>query len=260
MTNTPSGTASNQFAHAHAPQPGIALVTGAAKRIGRAISRRLAQKGWDIAIHYNASEAEAAALADEIASVGRRSALVRAQLGNVTETLRLISECKRVLGAPTLLVNNASAFLEDDLHTMTPDLWAAHINTNLQAPVFLTQSFADALPDREFGNVINIIDQRVWNLKPEFFSYTLSKAALWSATQVMAQALAPRIRVNAIGPGPVLRSIHQTDDDFAEETRQTLLRRGASPDDIAETTCFILGMPAMTGQMIALDGGQHLSR
>jgi NAD(P)-dependent dehydrogenase (short-subunit alcohol dehydrogenase family) len=142
---------------------------------------------------------------------------------------------------------------------MTEESWELHQAVNLRAPVFLSQAFAAHLPPDQTGNIINMIDQRVWRLTPEFYSYTISKSALWSATRTLAQALAPRIRVNAIGPGPVLQSIHQHPEEFAAECRSTLLQRGADAQEISDAIRFILGAPALTGQMIALDGGQHLS-
>jgi NAD(P)-dependent dehydrogenase (short-subunit alcohol dehydrogenase family) len=164
-----------------------------------------------------------------------------------------------MLGPPTCLVNNASEFLVDTVATVTAENWDTHLDINLKAPVFLARALYLHLPEGESGNVINIIDQRVWRLTPDFFSYTISKAGLWTATRTLAQALAPRVRVNAIGPGPVLKSIHQTENDFAAEVRSTLLKRGPSPAEIAAAVRFILDAPAMTGQMIALDGGQHLT-
>ena len=157
------------------------------------------------------------------------------------------------------LVNNASEFQPDTVGSASLETWNAHLDINLRAPVFLAQALVRHLPAGTDGNVINIIDQRVWKLTPEFFSYTLSKAGLWTATRTLAQALAPRVRVNAIGPGPVLKSIHQTDADFSAEVRSTLLQRGPSTAEIASAVRFILDAPAMTGQMIALDGGQHLT-
>jgi len=240
-----------------ASQP-IALVTGAAKRIGAAIARRLAQDGWAIALHYNSSRAEAEAFADELRALGARVALLPADLADYDQTLNLVSACVEALGPPNCLVNNASIFERDGVRDFTANSWQAHQDINLRAPVLVAQAFDAALPDGSCGNIINLIDQRVLRPTPDFFSYTLSKSALWTATRTMAQALAPRIRVNAIAPGPVLRNIYQSDDDFAREWQSTLLGRGANPEDIAEAVMFILRAEAMTGQMIALDGGEHL--
>jgi NAD(P)-dependent dehydrogenase (short-subunit alcohol dehydrogenase family) len=161
-------------------------------------------------------------------------------------------------GPLSCLINNASEFDVDTVETLTPEGWDAHLDVNLRAPVFLAQALAHNLPAGMPANVINIIDQRVWRLTPDFFSYTISKAGLWTATRTLAQALAPRVRVNAIGPGPVLKSVHQTDGEFAAEARATPLGRGPSPEEIAAAVRFILASPSLTGQMICLDGGQHL--
>lgn len=235
------------------------LITGAAKRIGRALARDLAQHGWTIALHYRRSRTDAEVLAREIGASGGRAAIFAADLSNCGEIERLVAECAVKLGAPCCLINNASEFLLDRIDTVDEATWDKHLDVNLKAPVFLAQAMARHLPDGIHGNIINIIDQRVWKLTPDFFSYTISKAGLWTATQTLAQSLAPRIRVNAIGPGPVLRSIHQTDADFARERESTLLKTGPSTDEIAAAVRFILDTPSMTGQMIALDSGQHLT-
>lgn len=237
----------------------VVLITGAARRIGRAIALDLAGRGYDVAIHYRTSKAAAQAAVAEIEALGGRGVALSGDLANPSDVERLVPGCCAALGAPTVLVNNASEFQPDSLGTTTLGSWNAHLDINLRAPVFLAQEIVRHLPDGVSGNIINIIDQRVWKLTPEFFSYTLSKAGLWTATRTLAQALAPRVRVNAIGPGPVLKSIHQTDADFAAEVASTLLRRGPSTAEIAAAVRFILDAPAMTGQMIALDGGQHLT-
>jgi NAD(P)-dependent dehydrogenase (short-subunit alcohol dehydrogenase family) len=243
---------------AHSPAK-TALITGAARRIGRAIALDLAQRGWRVAVHYRRSVHEAQALVSEIKAAGGAAAALPADLAKPEDIERLVPLCCEVLGAPTCLVNNASEFLVDTVATVTAENWDTHLDINLKAPVFLARALYLHLPEGEIGNVINIIDQRVWRLTPDFFSYTISKAGLWTATRTLAQALAPRVRVNAIGPGPVLKSIHQTENDFAAEVRSTLLKRGPSPTEIAAAVSFILDAPAMTGQMIALDGGQHLT-
>ena len=236
-----------------------ALVTGAARRIGRSIALALADAGYNIAVHYGWSRGEAEALVAEIGAKGRRAVAVHADLADAGSVAHLIPEVMNALAAPTCLVNNASEFECDSIATLTLQSWARHLDINLKAPVFLAQALALNLPGRAQGNVINIIDQRVLRPTPEFFSYTVSKAGLWTATQTLAQALAPRVRVNAIGPGPTLRSVHQSAADFAQEQASTLLGRGSSPDEIAAAVRFILDAPAMTGQMIALDSGQHLA-
>lgn len=237
----------------------IAIVTGAARRIGRAIVEELARGGWRIAIHHRNSAAEADALAASIGRNGGRAIAVRADLTAADGIAHLLRTSAEALGAPTCLVNNASEFRYDNLATLTPASWDAHFRINLAAPVMLAQAFARALPQGAAGSIINIVDQRAWKLTPEYFSYTLSKAALWTATQMLAQALAPRIRVNAIGPGPVLQSLHQTHAEFAAEQAATLLGYGTDPAEIARAVRFLLDAPSITGQMIALDGGQHLA-
>ena len=240
--------------------PGIVLITGAARRIGRAIALDLAAAGWQVAVHYRRSRDDAEALAADIRQSGGRAAAVAGDLADAGDVARLVPRVTAALGAPTCLINNASEFLLDSITSLSPETWDTHLDINLKAPVFLARALALHLPDGANGNVINIIDQRVWNLSPDFFSYTISKAGLWTATQTLAQALAPRVRVNAIGPGPVLKSVHQTDADFAGECEATMLRRGPTTAEIAAAVRFILAAPAMTGQMIALDGGQHLTR
>jgi len=241
------------------PEPRTALITGAARRIGRAIALDLAQLGWRVAVHYRRSKDDAEALVSEIEAAGGEAAAIPADLAKPQDIERLVPLCCDALGAPVCLVNNASEFLVDTVATVTAETWDTHLDINLKAPVFLARALYLHLPEGATGNVINIIDQRVWRLTPDLFSYTISKAGLWTATRTLAQALAPRVRVNAIGPGPVLKSIHQTESDFAAEVRSTLLKRGPSPVEIAAAVRFILEAPAMTGQMIALDGGQHLT-
>lgn len=240
--------------------PGVVLITGAARRIGRAIALELAREGWHVAVHYRRSREDAETLARTIRDAGGGAAAVPCDLADVGDLERLVPRVVDSLGAPTCLINNASEFLLDGIGSLTTATWDTHLDINLKAPVFLAQAMAAHLPQAAAGNVINIIDQRVWNLTPEFFSYTISKAGLWTATQTLAQALAPRVRVNAIGPGPVLQSVHQTGAEFADECRATLLGRGPTTGEIAAAVRFILDASSMTGQMIALDGGQHLTR
>ena len=238
---------------------GTVLVTGASRRIGAAIARDLAAHGWQVAIHYRQSAREANALVTELREAGHSATAFAANFSNIDDMTALVSRCTDALGPITCLINNASEFLRDDLASLTDDLWATHMDVNLRAPVFLARAIAAQLPPEAEGNIINIIDQRAWRPTPDFFSYTLSKAALWPATQMLAQALAPRIRVNAIAPGPVLQSTHQKPAEFEAEWKSTLLQRPASPQEIANAVRFILDAPAMTGQMIALDSGQHLA-
>lgn len=242
------------------PNPSqTALITGAARRIGRAIAFDLAAHGWRVAIHYRHSRDEAEHLASEIDTAGGTAAALSANLADAEQAESLIARCAETLGAPTCLINNASEFSLDTIATLTSESWDTHLDTNLKAPVFLARALYLALPEGQEGNVINIVDQRVWRPTPDFFSYTISKAGLWTATQTLAQAMAPRVRVNAIGPGPVLKSVHQTVKDFDAEKTDTLLKRGPTLEEIAAAVRFILATPSMTGQMIALDGGQHLT-
>jgi NAD(P)-dependent dehydrogenase (short-subunit alcohol dehydrogenase family) len=241
------------------PEPlKTALVTGAAQRIGRAIALDLAQHGWAVAVHCNRSEQQAHEVVGLIEQGGGRAALVRADLAREAETETLVPRAAEALGPLTCLVNNASTFELDLADTVTRASWDAHLETNLRAPFLLTQAFARQLPAEQAGNVVNLLDQRVWNLTPYFVSYTVSKTGLWTLTRSLALALAPRIRVNAIGPGPALRSPRQTEADFARQCEMTPLKRGTSPAEICDAVRFILGAPALTGQMIVLDGGQHL--
>lgn len=212
-----------------------------------------------MAVHYRGSEAEAAALVSEISDAGGRAAAFSVDLADTAALGGLVERARATLGPLTALINNASEFRPDTLQTLDDPTWDRHLDINLKAPVFLAKALAAQLPDGEEGNVLNIVDQRVWNLTPDFFSYTISKAGLWTATQTLAQGLAPRVRVNAIAPGPVLRSVYQTEAEFESEKNSTLLRRGSTVGEIAAAVKFILSSPGLTGQMIALDGGQHLS-
>lgn len=241
------------------PGGAVALVTGAARRIGRTLALDLARNGWDIGVHFAGSRDEAERLASDIEAMGRQAALLPADLTATSDVASLVPRCADALGPVTCLLNNASLFVEDGLATLDPHLWDQHMAVNVKAPVFLAQSFARSLPAHVTGNIINIIDQRVWRPTPMFFSYSASKAALWAATRTLAQALAPRIRVNGIGPGPVLRSIHQSDEQFARQAAATPLGRAIRPEEIASAVRFILDASSMTGQMIALDAGQHLA-
>jgi NAD(P)-dependent dehydrogenase (short-subunit alcohol dehydrogenase family) len=237
----------------------IVLITGAAQRIGRAIAFAFARRGWHVGIHYRSSADAALHLVQELQDVGVRAAAFEADLTEPDAVAALVPKCAETLGPPSCLVNNASRFEQDDLATLDAGSWSVHLDANLRAPVLLSQSFARSLPDDRSGAIVNIIDQRVLNPSPEFFSYSVSKAGLWWATQTMAQALAPRIRVNAVAPGPVLPSIHQSEDDFETEAQATLLRKPASPDEIAAAVLFLAEAPSITGQMLCVDAGQHLS-
>lgn len=236
---------------------GAALVTGGAKRIGRAICLELAAAGFDVAIHHRDSDAEAGEVAREIEALGRRAACLSADLADVVATHALIGRAAESLGPLSVLVNNASVFADDRLESITGESWSAHLDVNLRAPVLLAQVFAGQAPDG--SAIVNILDQRVLKPDPRFFSYGLSKSALWSATRTMAQALAPRIRVNGVGPGPTLPSVHQAAGEFEAEARATPLQRAGSPEAVADAVRWLVDAGQVTGQMIAVDGGQHLA-
>ncbi len=235
-----------------------ALVTGAAKRIGRAMAVDLARHGWTVAIHYNRSSDEAEDAVAEIKRGGGRAAGFYADLNDEGQVAGLADKVVAMFGPMLCLVNNASVFERDDAHSATRESWDLHMQVNLRAPFVLTQAFARQLPEGWHGNVVNILDQRVWNLTPFFTSYTVSKAALWALTQTLAMALAPRVRVNAVGPGPTLASQRQTEEQFVRQWSSLPLARQVQPQEICDAVRFILGAPSMTGQMIAIDGGQHL--
>jgi NAD(P)-dependent dehydrogenase (short-subunit alcohol dehydrogenase family) len=238
--------------------PRAALVTGGARRLGRAIALALAGQGFAVAIHYGHSEAEAGGTVAEIEALGVRAVALRADLAREEEVARLIPAATAALGPIGVLVNNASVFERDEWDDATRESWDAHIEPNLRAPFHLAQDFAKALPAGAEGVVLNMLDQRVWSLTPHFVSYTLSKAGLWTLTQTLALALAPRIRVNGIGPGPALPSPRQTPEQFARQCAATPLGRGTTPEEVAAAALCLLALPSVTGQMIALDGGQHL--
>jgi NAD(P)-dependent dehydrogenase (short-subunit alcohol dehydrogenase family) len=238
--------------------PRAALVTGSAQRIGRAIALALAAAGFDVAVHCHSSTAAGEATCDEIRELGRRTVLLRADLADEAAVIPLLPRASQALGPIGVLVNNASPFERDEWHDATRASWDAHVEPGLRAPFVLIQQFARALPDGAEGAVINMLDQRVWSITPHFVSYTVAKAGLWALTQSMALALAPRIRVNGIGPGPALANTRQTAEQFARQAASVPLHRGTGPDEIAQAVLAILALPAMTGQMLALDGGQHL--
>ena len=240
-------------------RPGAALVTGAGARLGKAMAEALGADGWDVAVHFSRTKDGATETANTISASGNKAVTVQADLANETETAKLIQKASSALGQPiTLLVNSASTFFDDTARDHKRSDWDRHMDVNLRAPILLAQSFANALPAGTKGNIINMIDQRVWKLNPQFFTYTLSKSALLSATQTLAQALAPNIRVNAIGPGPTLRSVHQSEEDFTKEVDATLTGEGSNPDEIIKAMRYLISASSITGQMIASDGGQHL--
>ena len=235
-----------------------ALVTGAAKRLGRAIALDLARHGWSIALHYNASEKEARATAADAATAGVKVALLKADLGRESETAMLIDRAVVELGPLSALINSASLFENDDWYSVTRDSWDKHMEVNLRAPFVLAQAFARQVPREGTGAIVNIIDQRVLKPTPQFLSYSLSKAGLYWLTTTLAQALAPRVRVNAVGPGPTMINARQSQADFTRQREATVLGRGAEPQDVCDAVRYLLEASAVTGQMIAADGGQHL--
>ena len=238
--------------------PRAALVTGGAKRLGRAIALALAEAGFAVAVHYNASRDEAERTAEDIRARGVKAVVLRADLALEAEVTRLVPDAVAALGPVGVLVNNASVFERDDWHDASRESWDAHIEPNLRAPFVLTQAFAKALPETAEGAVINMLDQRVLSLTGTFLSYTVTKAGLWALTQTMALALAPRIRVNGIGPGPALASPRQTPEQFARQEASVPLGHGTTPDEVARLAMALLALPSVTGQMLAPDGGQHL--
>lgn len=238
--------------------PRVALITGGARRLGREIALALAGAGFRIALHCHRSQETAAKTAAEIRARGVEAAILPADLANEDAVAALVGRARDALGPVGVLVNNASVFERDEWDTATRASWDAHLEPNLRAPFVLMQHFARDLPAAAEGVVINLLDQRVWSLTPHFVSYTVSKAGLWALTRSMALALAPRIRVAAIGPGPTLPSARQSAAQFARQAAATPLGRAAAPAEIARAALAILALPAFTGQMLALDGGQHL--
>lgn len=241
------------------PMPQRALVTGAAKRVGRAIALRLADEGYDVALHYRGSHAAALALQDEITAKGRKAIVVQGDLAKESDVRALVPKSAEGLQGPLgLMVNNASTF-EPDPAPLDRTMWDFHMEPNLRAPFVLAQMLADQVPADTHGAVVNIIDQRAFNLPHDFITYTLSKSGLWTLTRTMALALAPRIRVNGIGPGPVLPSTRQSDESFASQVEGVPLQRSIPPEEIADGVVFLANAKSVTGQMIAMDSGQHLN-
>jgi NAD(P)-dependent dehydrogenase (short-subunit alcohol dehydrogenase family) len=245
-----------------------ALVTGAGKRLGRAMALYLAKRGHDVAVHYASSAGEADAVVQEIRAMGRKAVTLQADLLVEAETAALIPAAVAALGPLTVLINNASIFEYDRIETATRESWDRHMDSNLRAPYVLTQAFARQCPPAVTdengeplaqGAVINMIDQRILKLTPEFSSYTIAKMGLWALTRTAAQGLAPHVRVNGIGPGPTLQGARQSADHFARQRAATVLGRGANVSDITAALGFFLDSPAVTGQFLAIDGGQHLA-
>ncbi|MBU3260639.1 SDR family oxidoreductase [Roseovarius sp. PS-C2] len=245
-----------------------ALVTGAGKRLGRAMALELARRGYDVGVHYATSADEAEAVAEDIRGMGQRAVALQADLLQEDQVQALLPEAARTLGGPiTCLINNASIFEYDNIGTATRESWDRHMESNLRAPFVLTQALAAQIPEPgqcdngetlAHGLVVNMVDQRVRKLTPEFMTYTLAKMGLWAFTRTAAQALAPRVRVNAIGPGPTLQGHRQSDGHFQRQRQSTVLNRGANAEDIVAALAYFLDAPAVTGQLLCVDGGQHL--
>lgn len=242
---------------------GRALVTGAARRIGRATALALARAGYDVALHHRGPgpDADIEALARDICALGRNAAVLTADLADEDAALALIPAAAAAIGPLTLLVNNASVFEDDRIGALDRAVWDRHFQVNLRTPVMLAEAFAAQVGEtgETGGAVVNLLDQRVLKPDPRFFSYGLSRAGLWTATRTLAQALAPHVRVNAVGPGPTLASVHQTEADFAAEAAGTLLGRAVSPEAVADAVVWLAQAEFVTGQMIAVDSGQHLA-
>lgn len=239
--------------------PKTALVTGGARRIGRAIVEDLAANGFAVAIHAHRSGENAAGLQQAVAGRGGRAAVVEADLEDADAVAGLVAKAATLLGPVGLLVNNASAFEPDTVEDFGWENWDRHFALHLKAPVMLARQLAVGLDAGQEGLVVNIIDERVLRLNPRYFSYTLSKAALWTATQTMAQAFGPRVRVNAIGPGPTLANVRQRPEDFQAQLDGLILRRGPDLAEFGATIRYLWEARSVTGQLIAIDGGQHLA-
>lgn len=247
----------------------IALVTGAGIRLGRAMALYLAGRGFDVAVHYGNSQAAAESLVAEIQAMGQRSVALQANLLDEQATQALMPRVIEALGGPvTCLVNNASVFEYDNIHTASRDSWDRHLNSNLRAPFVLTQALAAQVPKAEpdasgelvaQALVVNMLDQRVRKLTPEFMTYTIAKMGLWAFTRTAAQALSPDVRINAIGPGPTVQGHRQSASHFARQRAKTPLNRGARPSEITAALGYFLDAPSVTGQVLCVDGGQHLA-
>jgi NAD(P)-dependent dehydrogenase (short-subunit alcohol dehydrogenase family) len=236
----------------------VAIVTGGARRIGRAMVEDLASHGWAVALHCNQSRDDADRLAAQILAGGGQATVVVADLSNTENVERIIDETVAALGPPTLLINNAATYDRDSFGSLDRSQWRRQMAVNFESPVFLSEAFAGAVPPKREGNIVNVIDQVVWRPTARNVSYQLAKSALWTATQMLAQALAPRIRVNAIAPGPTLPNERQTMERFRLQAGTVLLGRGPELAEFGRTVRFFIENRSITGQMVGLDGGQHL--
>ncbi|MDB5797969.1 MAG: Short-chain dehydrogenase [Paucimonas sp.] len=233
-------------------------MTGAGKRIGRAIALALAERGWDIVVHYGQSAGQAEAVVGEIRALGRQAVALQCDLADEAAARALLGRCGEALGPVSCVVNNASLFRYDDAATFSSTVLDQHMRTNLAAPLLLAQALAALLPAGGQGVVVNLLDQKLQNPNPDFLSYTLSKAALQAATVMLAQALAPAIRVVGVAPGITMVSGDQTEEEFRRAHLQTPLGRSSTPEDVAAAVCFAAESPAITGTTLLIDGGQHL--
>ncbi|MBI3228928.1 MAG: SDR family oxidoreductase [Burkholderiales bacterium] len=233
-------------------------MTGAGKRLGRAIALALAAQGWDIAVHYRHSEQEALATVADIIALGRRACALRAELSDSAEVAQLLPQAAQLLGRVSCVVNSASLFELDSAHDFSQAKLDKHMHANLAAPILLAQALHAATPDGAQSVVINLLDQKLFNMNPDFLSYTLSKAALHTATTMLAQALAPKLRVVGVAPGITLISGEQSAEDFAKSHKMTPLGYSSRPEDIAASVCFLADAAAITGTTLVVDGGQHL--
>ena len=248
------------------------LITGGANRIGREIALHFSKKGWNIALHYFKSSSKAKKLKkiiepnwssyakDEIPFLWSKVALIKADLRNPKQVEKIIPRAKKQLGTIDCLINNAALFEKDDISNFTIKRWNDHLNTNLLAPTILTKQFAKQASKKKISNIINIIDQRIFNLTPFFMSYTISKSGLQTLTKTMAMRLAPNIKVNAIAPGPTIKNKRQTDRHFRNQVKSTLLKKSVRLEDICDTVEFLINNNSITGQIVAVDSGQNLSR
>ena len=236
------------------------LITGAATRVGKAIALHFAEKGWNIGLHYFRSSSKAKKLKKIIEKNWVKVALIKADLKNAKQTEKIIPLARKKLGTIDCLVNNAALFEKDDITNFTTKSWNDHLNINLLAPTILTKQFAKQASKKTVSNIINIIDQRIFNLTPFFMSYTISKSGLKTLTKTMAMRLGPNIKVNAIAPGPTIKSKRQTDRHFRNQVKSTLLKKSVRLEDICDTVEFLINNNSITGQIVAVDSGQNLSR
>ncbi|MGF6442648.1 SDR family oxidoreductase [Paraburkholderia youngii] len=262
MTVSPDIAA--RAAEAPTEPPRVVLITGAARRIGRALALGFAARGWDVAVHYGASRDDADEVVAQIVALGRRAVALHAELGDEAQVARLLPDCAAALGRPSCIVNNASRFEEDTARDVGYDLLLKLTAMNVGAPLVLARMLYDATPDAALRDesqrsvVINVLDQKLYNMNPDYLSYTLSKAALQTATVALAQALAPKVRVVGLAPGLTMQSGDQTQHGFEAAHRMTPLGRASRPEDIVAAALYLADAAGVTGTTLVVDGGQHL--